>query len=273
MNSIPSNHGTTTDHGQPHAATRQGISIQKLGVSFSPQSHILRDLELEICEGEILALLGASGCGKSTLLRAIAGLIPPNAGTIDFSGKTAGKMSYVFQDATLLPWRTVLQNVRLPLELMRGENRLGSEEIGRRIERVLGDVELDRSAWNRYPRELSGGMKMRASIARALITEPEVLLLDEPFAALDDLLRTRLNELVLHLWQVRRRTIIFVTHNIAEAVYMSHRIAIFGKGKIHQLLENQVEWPRTLEHRTEMQFAQQYSTVSQALAAGASARD
>jgi NitT/TauT family transport system ATP-binding protein len=247
----------------------QGIKVRQLCVSFDTKTHILQGLNLDILEGEVLALLGASGCGKSTLLRAIAGLITPRAGSIDFTGRVGGKMSYVFQDATLLPWRTVHENVRLPLELTRGEQRASRSEVDRRVAQALEDVELDPASWKRFPRQLSGGMKMRASIARALVTEPEVLLLDEPFAALDDLLRTRLNELVLQLWQARRRTIIFVTHNIAEAVYMSHRIAVFGRGNINRVVENRLAWPRTAVQRSEVHFAEQYSEVSRALVAGA----
>lgn len=237
-------------------------------MQFGAQAQILRELDLQIAPGEILALVGASGCGKSTLLRAIAGLVPPSAGSIQFSAGATGKMSYVFQDATLLPWRTVIENVRLPLELRRSHPDISAgsaEHQTSQISEVLHSVGLEPSAWHRYPRELSGGMRMRASIARALVTNPEILLLDEPFAALDDLLRIRLNELLLELWHARPRTVLFVTHNIAEAVYMSHRIAVFGRGRIATLIENQLDWPRAAEQRTELKFAEQYGAVSHAL--------
>jgi NitT/TauT family transport system ATP-binding protein len=250
-----------------------GISIRSLTVQYGAGAHILDSLSLEIREGEIMALLGASGSGKSTLLKTLARLIEPSSGSIRFSDPTSlarqGDLSYVFQDPTLLPWRTVEENVRLPLELGKSlgvSDTLSLPERSRCIAETLTSVGLERPVHRRFPRELSGGMKMRASIARALITDPTVLLLDEPFAALDDLLRTRMNELVLELWQQKRRTIVFVTHNIAEAAYLSHRVGLLGNGKISKILENPLPWPRSSKLRTAQEFASFYGRISGALA-------
>jgi NitT/TauT family transport system ATP-binding protein len=228
---------------------------------------VLKDLSLEIAPGEVVALVGASGCGKSTLLRAIARLVPLTHGTIEFdqhsTQRRPGDLAYVFQEATLLPWRTVHENIGLPLELGRS---IASEDVQSAITAARQAVRLDATAGDKFPHELSGGMRMRTSIARALVTDPSVLLLDEPFAALDDILRTRLNDLLLELWDSRPRTILFVTHNIAEAVYLSHRIAVLGSGRVAQWIENPLSWPRTPAQRATLEFATLYGGVSQALA-------
>ncbi len=245
----------------PAAAT--GITIRDLSVQLGGQS-ILNQLSLEVSPGEIVALLGASGCGKSTLLRAIARLVPPTSGEVSFSkpNRRAGDLAFVFQDATLLPWRSVAENVLLPLEL--GQRARNSNQAA--VHAALASVGLSERDYPKYPRELSGGMRMRTSIARALVTDPSILLLDEPFAALDDILRNRLNDLLLELWQVRQRTVLFVTHNIAEAVYLSHRIAIFGKGKIATVVDNPIPFPRTAPSRSSAEFASFFGQISQKLA-------
>jgi NitT/TauT family transport system ATP-binding protein len=267
----------------PEAHLASGISIDDLSVAF--QDHVVLDgLSLRVAPGEIVALVGASGCGKSTLLRAIARLVPPDSGSISFcagpKNRRSGDLAYVFQDPTLLPWRTVAENVGLPLELGLAKDRSGDTagsvgatrgrvSCSERINEALAAVGLSSSA-KKFPRALSGGMRMRTSIARALVTDPNVLLLDEPFAALDDLLRSRLNDLILELWEHRSRTILFVTHNIAEAVYLSHRIAVLGKGVVRQTIDNSLGWPRTSAQRSSVEFAELYGQVSQALAEGAS---
>lgn len=277
---------------QDTGMSAEGISISDLEFCYPHGSSVLNNLSLDVAPGEIVALLGPSGCGKSTLLRAIAGLHSPTSGQIVFSGpspgRPAGNLAYVFQDATLLPWRTVESNVSLPFELgkhrahsnpSRGKDAAASralaaaeatgvQENGLRlsVREVLRSVGLDESTLGKYPRELSGGMRMRTSIARALVTDPSILLLDEPFAALDDLLRTRMNELLLELWHRRKRTVVFVTHNIAEAVYLSHRIALLGKGRIFRVLDNPLDWPRIAEQRTSVEFAELYGVVSQGIA-------
>ncbi len=266
----------------PHAPV--GLKVDGLSVKFDQQQKpILDDLNLNVEPGEIIALVGASGCGKSTLLRTIAGLQPYHGGAIRYSRSSGNQLSgnkdaqddvakdqvdcaFVFQDATLLPWRTVVENVRLPFELRRGTNpKLNAADIDQRVADALRSVSLNEEHWQLFPRQLSGGMRMRTSIARALVTDPSLLLLDEPFAALDDILRTRLNQLLLELWVAQHRTILFVTHNIAEAVMLSHKIAVVASGKIDELIPNSLPWPRDAAQRTTVPFAQLYSRVSQAL--------
>lgn len=260
------------DAGRP-----TGIGVRNLTVEFGRDVRVLDDLSFEVEPGEIVALLGASGCGKSTLLRAIARLITPTSGSIEFTGDQAAHrtadLSYVFQDATLLPWRTVFENVRLPFELGSADaNSFAGRGVPSTLEqpaiiaRGLHAVGLSGEAYERFPRELSGGMKMRTSIARALVTDPGVLLLDEPFAALDDLLRSKLNDLLLELWNAKPRTIVFVTHNIAEAVYLSHRVALMGGGKIHRWIKNPLPAQRYDGLRSTAEFAECYSRLSAALA-------
>lgn len=268
MDSLPQ---VTLDRSASRAS---GISIRNLTVRYEQAEPTLRNLNLDILPGEVLGLVGASGCGKSTLLRAIAGLTQPTTGDIDVQHRASGNrasgtghatsnLAYVFQDATLLPWRTVAENVRLPLELQRLREPASVERDA--VTEALRAVGLESRHWSKYPRALSGGMRMRTSIARALVTDPDVLLLDEPFAALDDLLRTRLNELILQLWHQRPRTIVFVTHNIAEAVIMSHRVAVVGGHRVARIMDNTVPWPRGTEQRGSVGFARQYSAISKAL--------
>ncbi len=247
-----------------------GISISELKIAFGQQSAVLDRLSLAVKPGEIVALVGASGCGKSTLLRVIAGLIEPNSGTVDFVHSTTSEdtpgLSFVFQEANLLPWRTVDENIGLPLEL---RTFPGNSSKSQRVDDVRRLVGLNNADSRKFPRELSGGMRMRTSIARALVTDPSVLLLDEQFAALDDLLRSKLNDLLLELWSQRARTILFVTHNIAEAVYLSHRVVVLGRGQVAKVIDNQLCWPRSAQQRSTTEFATLYGQVSQALAEAA----
>lgn len=266
--SDPSIHSSTDSIS--HGVTC-GIRIRELTVAFDDAPPVLDALSLDVLPGEIVAVLGASGCGKSTLLRAIARLVQPTSGSITFApglpSRRPGDLAYVFQDATLLPWRTVATNVALPLELGRAVRSAASaDDCLLRVREALDAVGLGRDDERKFPRELSGGMRMRTSIARALVTDPNVMLLDEPFAALDDMLRTRLNELILELWAVRERTILFVTHNIAEAVYLSHRVALLGQGRVAKIIENPLPWPRTAKQRSSVAFAEIYGKVSASLA-------
>jgi len=187
----------------------------------------LRGLDLDVGEGEFLSLLGPSGCGKSTVLRLVAGLGEVTGGRIEWPsgngrpGPPQGEIGFVFQEPTLMPWTTVWKNVLLPLKL-RG---VAAEEADARVREAVGLVGLD-GFERAYPRQLSGGMKMRVSIARALVTQPRLLLMDEPFASLDEITRFRLDNDLLALWARQRWTVVFVTHSVYESVYLSTRIAV-----------------------------------------------
>jgi NitT/TauT family transport system ATP-binding protein len=180
----------------------------------------LDGVDLTVADGSFLSLLGPSGCGKSTLLRIVAGLAEPSGGQVDWGGPR-GPISFVFQEPTLMPWATVADNIYLPLRLA-GQSRAAAAP---RIAEAIALVGLD-GFERAYPRELSGGMKMRVSLARALITHPRLLLLDEPFAALDEITRLRLNDDLLRLWRQQRWTVIFVTHSVYESVFLSERVVV-----------------------------------------------
>jgi NitT/TauT family transport system ATP-binding protein len=227
----------------------------------------LGPIDLSVRRGEFVSLLGPSGCGKSTALRIIAGLSPPTSGSLEVGGTTSqatGRRSigFVFQEPTLMPWATVRDNVFLPLRLMR-QSRAAAEA---RVDEILANVGLSEFA-KVYPRELSGGMKMRVSLARALVTDPELLLMDEPFAALDEITRFRLNNDLLELWRRLRKTVIFVTHSVFESVYLSQRVIVMtprpGRVSAEFVIE---ETERSEEFRTSAAYAAHCRDVSQALA-------
>jgi len=246
----------------------------------------LDGIDLEIAAGSFVALLGPSGCGKSTLLRLIAGLDVPTRGELTVAGRNptmpapggfdyghdgvyhGAQVAFVFQDANLLPWRTVLDNVALPLELA----GLSGSEARERARAPLRDVELD-DALGRYPDQLSGGMRMRVSIARALVTEPRLLLLDEPFAALDELTRQRLDERLRALWAKRSAaagmTVVFVTHSLAEAVFLAQRALVMSKRPGHIVLDHAISLPaeRGGAMRTSLPFVENTGILYQALEA------
>jgi NitT/TauT family transport system ATP-binding protein len=228
----------------------------------------LESLDLDIQPGEFVSLLGPSGCGKSTALRLIAGLTEPTSGQIELfypqgtGGKGTPGIGFVFQEPTLMPWATVAANVRLPLKLQ------GLAAAAQpRVEGALARVGLAGFA-DSYPRELSGGMKMRASIARALVTEPRLLLMDEPFAALDEITRFRLNNDLLALWQALGKTVIFVTHSVFESVYLSQRVVVMTPrpGRVCAELMIEAPYPRDERFRTSAPYAAACRRVSEALA-------
>jgi NitT/TauT family transport system ATP-binding protein len=245
-------------------------AVQLRGVSrtFPGGIRAVDGIDLEIDRGEFVALLGPSGCGKSTLLRMIAGLDRPDAGSLETLPSEDGArpaLAYVFQDANLLPWRTVLKNVALPLELM-GVNK--SERLARAaaaLEQVgLGD------AIGRYPAALSGGMRMRVSLARALVTDPSLLLLDEPFAALDEITRQHLDEQLRSLWLDRKMTVLFVTHSTIEAAFLADRAIVFSSRPARIVLDQKLDLPaeRKGSLRAEPHFASETRKLFEALVRG-----
>jgi NitT/TauT family transport system ATP-binding protein len=221
-------------------------------------------IDLDIARGEFLSLLGPSGCGKSTLLRIIAGLAEPSRGARHVAvASEAGRIGFVFQDPTLMPWSTVFDNVLLPFRLLRRAGRAEREQVGAAIAAV-GLEGFERA----YPRQLSGGMRMRVSIARALVTDPDLLLLDEPFAALDEITRMALNDDLLRLWERYRPTIVFVTHSVFESVYLSNRIALLTPrpGRIVADIAVDLPQPRERALRTSAPYAALCARVSGELA-------
>jgi NitT/TauT family transport system ATP-binding protein len=233
------------------------------------------DATFSIKGGEFVAIVGPSGCGKSTLLRIVAGLISPTGGLLRVGHRTAAattrgaaRFGFVFQDPRLLPWRTAAQNVGLPLELEHAA-KSGRES---RVFQALSLVGLAEADATKTPRMLSGGMRMRVSLARALVTDPEILLLDEPFGALDDLLRQQLNDELERIWMTRRPTAIFVTHNVSEAVYLSQRVLVVSPspGRIASEVVVPFEYPRRPELRGTGEFARQVGEVSALLRKAAS---
>jgi NitT/TauT family transport system ATP-binding protein len=232
------------------------VLLQNVTKRFGPAAPpVLDNISLNVQRGEFVTLLGPSGCGKSTLLKLVAGLSPLTAGEIAINGMTPANarpiVSFVFQDPTLLPWRTVEKNVSLSLEL-EGRTR---EEIAHSSASLLNLVDLTHVA-SHYPRQLSGGMKMRVSIARALATRPRLLLMDEPFAALDEITRDRMNEELLRLRAEQSWTVLFVTHSVAEAVFLSTRIVLLAPhpGRIAHELPIDLPWPRTATTRESPAF-------------------
>ncbi len=248
------------------------LALRGVGKSFSNGVDALRGVDLFIREGDFVSLLGPSGCGKSTALRIVAGLSSPTTGRLDWQGEGIGQkdVGFVFQEPTLMPWASVFDNVWLPLRLRGVSRREAEPAIRELLERVhLSGFE------EAVPRELSGGMKMRVSIARGLVTKPRVLLMDEPFAALDEITRFKLNDDILELWQDQRFTVVFVTHSVFESVFLSNRIVVMAArpGRVHGELAVDVPYPRDERFRTSPEYAALCRETSDALLAAIRAND
>ena len=246
------------------------VAVSLRGVTKTYDSGVaaLGPIDLEVRRGEFVSLLGPSGCGKSTALRLIAGLGEPSSGTVRVARLAAevnGRhpVGFVFQEPTLMPWTSVRENVRLPLKLA----HVPFPAAKARVDEALAQVGLTEFA-DSYPRELSGGMKMRVSLARALVTDPDILLMDEPFAALDEITRFRLNNDLLTLWRSLRKTVIFVTHSVFESVYLSQRVVVMTSrpGRIATEINIDAPEPRSEDFRTSVVYAGYCREVSNALA-------
>lgn len=241
-------------------------------MSYGDALPSLADVDLSVAKGEFVSIVGPSGCGKSTLLRLVAGLRTATSGQLTVDGAEPGnsqtEAAFVFQEPNLLPWRTVAGNVRLPLELDRASaasNNVSSKADSQAlVERTIQLVGLSREDAAKRPSELSGGMRMRVSLARALVTNPDIMLLDEPFAALDDILRQQLNEELQRLWWNKRWTGLFVTHNVSEAVFLSQRVVVMSRapGTILKSIDVPFDFPRTPELRADPEFARLTGIVS-----------
>lgn len=246
------------------------ITLCNVHKSYTNGTVALQDMNLTVLQSQFISLVGPSGCGKSTVLKLIAGLSTLTSGQIQWQDPACqpacqterGKLAFVFQEAALMPWTTVLENVRLPLKFDRVPKDTSDREARTALELVgLAGFE------NAYPRELSGGMKMRVSIARALVTKPDVLLMDEPFGALDEITRSKLNTDLLNLWHQQQWTVLFVTHNIYEAVYLSNRVVVMAArpGRVVADVTIEAPYPRTEAFRTSAIYNNYCREVSERL--------
>jgi len=240
---------------------QHAVSLRDVSVVFTAERGKVRALDginFDVEEGSFLTMIGPSGSGKSTILRVVADLIKPSTGTVQIFGRTAEdarrrrELGFVFQDATLLPWRSVLDNVRLPLEIGR---RSRGEPLWSSPEELLALVGLE-GRHNSLPHELSGGMRQRVAIARALVCRPRLLLMDEPFGALDEITRDKMNEELLRIWRETKTTIMFVTHSIPEAVYLGQQVLVLSSnpGRVREQLTINLPNPRELRSRDEPEF-------------------
>jgi len=250
---------------------RPAVAISGISKEFEGGITALSEIDLEVQPREFVSLIGPSGCGKSTLLRIVGDLIEPSAGTVEVNGKPAHRArldhdyGIVFQEAVLYDWRTVSKNIALPLELLRWNKAKRTQ----RVQELLGLVELE-GFEDRHPWQLSGGMQQRVSIARALSFDPALLLMDEPFGALDEMTRERLNMELLRIWEASGSTIIFVTHSIPEAVFLSTRVVVMSArpGRIAGIVEVDLPYPRTAQTREEPRFFELVTEVRERLATG-----
>jgi NitT/TauT family transport system ATP-binding protein len=255
-------------------ASSRVIDIADLSLTFETNDgpvHALSNVSLGVEKGDFISLIGPSGCGKTTLLRVIADLEHPTDGSISIHGMTPEEArlkrayGYVFQAPALYPWRTIGKNIALPLEIL----GYSKEERAERVRKGLDLVNLT-GFENKFPWQLSGGMQQRASIARALSFDPELLLMDEPFGAIDEIVRDKLNEQLLRLWEKTQKTVVFVTHSIPEAVFLSTKIVVMSPrpGKIHDIIECNFPRDRTLDIRETPEFLDVANRVRQGLREG-----
>jgi NitT/TauT family transport system ATP-binding protein len=261
---------TTPDPAYPPRRAKPLVRLSGVDKIYDSGTVALRKLDLNVGQNEFLSLVGPSGCGKSTALRIVAGLSTFNDGMIDWPttaydsrGEPEREIGFVFQEPQLMPWATIAENISLPLRL----KRMPRSEMRDRVRAIMDLVSLT-GFEDSYPRQLSGGMKMRASIARALVTEPKLLLMDEPFAALDEITRHRLSNDLLEIWSRSRCTIMFVTHSIYESVFLSTRIVVMAPrpGRVVGMLDVPAAYPRTFEYRQTPEYADRCAAVSSMLA-------
>jgi len=255
-----------TPNPSPQGGGESVVALRSVGKAFPNGTLALDNLDLEVRAGEFVSLLGPSGCGKSTALRIIAGLSAPSTGRVEWGETrttTKNRIGFVFQEPTLMPWASVYDNVLLPQKLAGA----ASADARARVIAALDRVGL-KDFGHAYPRELSGGMRMRVSIARALVTEPALLLMDEPFAALDEITRFKLNNDLLELWRALRTTIVFVTHSVFESVYLSSRVLVMAArpGRVFVELAIDAPDPRDQNFRTSAEYAALCRKVSDTLA-------
>jgi len=249
------------------------IEVQGAAKSYADGTQALAPVDLTVREREFLTLIGPSGCGKSTLLKMMAGLLPPSAGSVRLWGEPAetharqtelqgDKLAFVFQEATLMPWRRIVANVRLPLDLAGSPRAEANRRVGEALD-LVGLAGFEKH----FPRQLSGGMQMRASIARALVNDPNLLLMDEPFGALDEITRARLDSDLLDLWRRRGLSIVFVTHSVYEAVFLSTRVAVMAArpGRVVREVVIDEPFPRAEAFRVSAKFLACCQELSQAL--------
>lgn len=242
------------------------IQLNKVCKSFGSGPAVLQDINFSIQRGEFISIIGPSGCGKSTLLKLIANLIQPTTGELSVGGGNSEfaqeKLGFVFQDANLLPWLSTEKNVALPLKLRNAPEQTTKETV----KKLLELVGLEHRA-SHYPRQLSGGMRMRVSIARALSTDPELLLLDEPFGALDEMTRDDLNESLLRLRKERMWTAAFVTHSVTESVFLGSKVLVLSAnpGRIYRVIDVPFDYPRTASIRSTPEFVEKVREVTEVL--------
>ena len=268
MTVTPTLERPASGHGGAFAAEIRDVSVEFHTDAATVQA--LHGVTVDVRQREFVSLLGPSGCGKSTLLRVVADLIPPTRGEVRVLGskpeeaRRKREFGFVFQDAALMPWRSAVDNVRLPLEVGNFQKRVGQTRKPEELLELVGLKGFERS----LPKELSGGMRQRVSIARALIASPSILLMDEPFGALDEIQRDRLNVELLNIWQQTGTTVLFVTHSIPEAVFLSQWVVVMSArpGSVREIVPIPLHYPRSLDVKDTPEFTRLTAHIRQLLA-------